>query len=300
MSESRKGLPVAETPASPQHEHESGVPTSPTPFPSLAGRGDIFDVIPTFQELLGDPEIAALLDFEPVPRKVVVEGGWDPESQREFIARCATHGSVNRACTEMGKHRTGLTKLQNSPGAKGFREALDGAVALSKRRRAEAAAAMKVAPRTKLPTVDLRRKWPADTLPLAPPHQREGVVNEYGEWEDDDAFERRHEEAMDRMRGRLLNARRLYLSEICDSPGKRAAFEILTNYEVDWDKARRLQPQDDEPVNRCNQRQTDMILTAESGWSWGEWGFGEDKMSELRRALDEHRAGEGLGPVEWE
>jgi hypothetical protein len=43
-----------------------------------------------------------------------------------------------------------------------------------------------------------------------------------------------------------------------------------------------------------------MILTAESGWSWGEVGYGPDRMAELRQAIDEYRAEEGLEPVDWE
>jgi hypothetical protein len=42
-----------------------------------------------------------------------------------------------------------------------------------------------------------------------------------------------------------------------------------------------------------------MILTAENGWSFGEWGYGEDKKAELQRAMDEHRAEMGLEPVDW-
>ena len=53
--------------------------------------------IPTFEELAADPEIAALLDFEPVPRKRQVEGGWTPDLQREFIARLATVPPVTPA-----------------------------------------------------------------------------------------------------------------------------------------------------------------------------------------------------------
>jgi hypothetical protein len=42
-----------------------------------------------------------------------------------------------------------------------------------------------------------------------------------------------------------------------------------------------------------------MILTAESGWSFGQWGYGEDKKAELQRAMDEHRAEMGLDPIDW-
>src|SRR4051812_12874614 len=39
---------------------------APTPGPSLEGKGEAMD----------DPEILALLEFEPMPRKRVVEGAW--------------------------------------------------------------------------------------------------------------------------------------------------------------------------------------------------------------------------------
>src|SRR3954447_1267559 len=108
---------------------------------------DSRDDIPSFAELAADPEIAALLDFDPVPRKIDVPGGWGPEKQREFIARLATHGSKNKACTEMCMQATGMTKVQNSPGAQSFREAFNGAVELSMRRREAKDAAEYVNPR---------------------------------------------------------------------------------------------------------------------------------------------------------
>ena len=43
-----------------------------------------------------------------------------------------------------------------------------------------------------------------------------------------------------------------------------------------------------------------MVLTAESGWSFGECGYGPDKKAELRAAIDAHRAEEGLEPVDWD
>ena len=121
---------------------------------------DSRDDIPSFAELAADPEIAALLDFEPVPRRTLVPGGWGPEKQREFIARLATHGSKNKACTEMCMQATGMTKVQNSPGAQSFRDAFNGAVELSMRRRAEKDAAEYVNPGEKLPTVDHRFREP--------------------------------------------------------------------------------------------------------------------------------------------
>jgi hypothetical protein len=42
-----------------------------------------------------------------------------------------------------------------------------------------------------------------------------------------------------------------------------------------------------------------MILTAENGWSFGEFGYGEDKKKALREALNEFLAEEGKEPVDW-
>lgn len=125
------------------------------------------------------------------------------------------------------------------------------------------------------------------------------MLNERGEYEDEESLRRRAEEAKDSISAKLLRCRRLYLQEICSSPGKRAAFEILTEFAIDWEKAAALEPQADEPWNRANQRQPDMILTAENGWSFGDCGYGEDKKAELRKALDDYRAEEGLPPIDW-
>jgi hypothetical protein len=43
-----------------------------------------------------------------------------------------------------------------------------------------------------------------------------------------------------------------------------------------------------------------MVLTAESGWSFGQAGYGPNKMKELMQALNEYREEEGLPPVEEE
>lgn len=42
-----------------------------------------------------------------------------------------------------------------------------------------------------------------------------------------------------------------------------------------------------------------MVLTAESGWSFGDIGYGEPKMAELRAVIDEHRAENGKPPIDW-
>lgn len=252
--------------------------------------------IADFASLAADSDIAALLDFEPVPRKIDVPGGWSADKQREVIARLAVHGSANRACDEMGMHRTGLTKVYKSPRAKSFREAWAAAVELAgKRIEAEARAGF-VAPGAIAPTIDGRRKkGAAQAGPL--PGQ---VMNERGEWEDEESFLARGEEAKDNIREKLLRCRRHYLMEISGSAGKRAAFEILTELPIDWTLAAEGEPQPDEPWRRPNQREPDMIVMAESGWSFGEYGYGPDRKAEARRALDAERAERGMEPIDWE
>jgi hypothetical protein len=252
------------------------------------------DDIPSFEQLAADPEIAALLDFDPARRKIERPDGWTADLQRELIARIADTGSPGHACDAMDKNLSGAKHLYRTDGADSFRAAWKAAIGLAaERKRAERAATIRHP--VDVPGIERPRKSPAE--PDGPlPGQ---IVNEFGEWEHEDSYARRGEDARDSISNKLLNARRLYLREIAGSPGKRAAFEILTEYEVDWDKAEKLEAQDDEPWNRANQRQPDMILTAESGWSFGEWGYGEDKKRALQEALNRHRIENGQEPIDW-
>ena len=43
-----------------------------------------------------------------------------------------------------------------------------------------------------------------------------------------------------------------------------------------------------------------MILTAESGWSFGEIGYGPDKLAEARQVINEVRAQRGQEPLTWD
>ena len=251
------------------------------------------DDIPTFEQLAADPEIAPLLEFTPVPRKVKRPDGWTPELQRELIARIAATGTLQQAVSQMGKHATGAENLHKVPSADEFRDSWKAALALGRARNGLDSAPPFAG---EVPGIT-RRGRPASHAVAGPAEGQ--VLNEFGEWEDAESIARRADEAMDSIRNKLLGARRLYLQEISASPGKRAAFEILTELPIDWDKAAALESQDDEPWHRTNQRQPDMILTAESGWAWGEHGYGPDKKAELRRAIDDHRASEGLPAVDW-
>ena len=261
---------------------------------------------PAGQEAHNDPEIEALLNFEPVPRKREVEGGWTAELQRAFITRLAAHGSATKACDELGKNQTGIMKLYRSPLGASFRESWDGAVALAKRRMAEAGRGMAVAPGTMPPTLDHRFRQPAMRSEQGPldingaPQEPGQILNHLGEWEDEESFYRHEEEAKDSIREKLVRIRRLYLKEISISPGKRAAFEILTELPIDWELAKEGEPQPHEPYMSTNLRQPDMVLTAESGWLHGPVGYGPDKIAQLRASVDQHRAELGLEPVDWE
>ncbi|MFL6764191.1 MAG: hypothetical protein ACJ8FO_03235 [Sphingomicrobium sp.] len=234
-----------------------------------------------FIDTIDDPEILSLLEFEPVVRKNRVAGAWTHELQREFIARLAVSGSVGVAAGEMGKDRTGAQKLFRT-GTESFCASWRAAVELAERRKALEA---RPAPgRGRPPSLDSRRKHSPHPGPLA----REGEEEE-SEWDD----------PRDSISQKLRNARRLFLAEISSCPGKRAAFEILTELPIDWDAARRFEPQVDEPWRPPNLRQGDMLLTAENGWM-GDFAHGPDKKDQLRRDVDEHRARQGLEPVDWE
>lgn len=263
--------------------------------------GTANDDIPTFEELAADPEIAALLDFEPVPRNHAKANGWTADMQRMFIAWLAYYGSPTNACDELGKARSGIDKVYKSPGAEEFRASWDGAVALAEKRRiARMTARRGGAGALRAPAMSRAKPQRTDldlngNAPL--PGQ---MLNEHGEWEDEDSIRRRVEDAKDSICKKLLRCRRLFLQEISSCPGKRAAFEILTELPVDWEKAAEREPQPDEPYNPVMMRKPDMVLTAESGWLAGELGYGPKKKKELMRAIDEYRAEQGLQPVDWE
>ena len=64
----------------------------------------------------------------------------------------------------------------------------------------------------------------------------------------------------------MIGSRRLYLREIAEQGELRAAWEILVG-PTDWDKARELEPQADEPEwgRFPSAREPGMVLTADAG-----------------------------------
>src|SRR3954469_8022086 len=137
--------------------------------------------IPTFAELSADPEIAALLDFEPVVRKVKRPDGWTPDLQRELIARLAATGNLQAAVWQMGKHATGAEALYKAPAADSFRAAWDAAIAIGRRRNGLDSQPPFIGA---VPGITRRsRNAAAAAGPL--PGQ---AMNEFGEWEDESSI----------------------------------------------------------------------------------------------------------------
>ena len=240
------------------------------------------DATPDIATLAADPEIAALLGFEPVPIRKKVNG-WDTEAQRAFVALLAMTGSKLRAARAIGRKTAGIDRVLKKPEAASFAAAVDGAIALAARRNGRALAKGVAAAHKAEPTVQASGQ----------------VLNEIGEWEDEASYLRRAEEAKDSIGKKLLRIRRLFLQDISACPGKRAAFEILTELPIDWEIAERGEPQPDEPYRSTNQREPEMVLMAESGWSAGDIGYGPNRKTQARRDIDDYRAEQGLPPVNW-
>ncbi|MBA3670229.1 MAG: hypothetical protein H0W71_09260, partial [Sphingomonas sp.] len=116
----------------------------------------------------------------------------------------------------------------------------------------------------------------------APPARRRGRS-----WVEEPApaTQEDYDEARERIRSRLLTARRLYLLTIAGDLAKQNAWDLLVG-PADWDKAVRVQAQDDEtPEGQIPwMRQPDMVLTAQSGLMPDIAG-GEDKVTPIRQAL---------------
>lgn len=212
------------------------------------------DDIPSFEELLADPEIAALLDFAPVPRRQKKEGGWSAQMQRIFIARLARHGSPGKACDEMGMYRSGIDKVFKTPiGAESFREAWAAAVELAERRHAERVAAGRASvANLRMPFVDNRRKFPAAASRAGDCDAHSGCPRcAEAERADTMRYLRERQDGIRRTRSKLFKARRAYLLSIADDAERRAAWELLCG-PADWAAARTLGEQPDEDPDRAD------------------------------------------------
>ncbi|MBV9528339.1 hypothetical protein [Sphingomonas sp.] len=231
-----------------------------------------------------------LLGFTPVVRRARVDG-WTHDRQRAFIAALSATGSKRRAAIAIGMQPYGVDQLLKAHDSASFKAAYDRALAI-----AAQAGSMKIAQGV--------ADAAARNAQLTPPSRLRGeplpgqVLNENGEWDDPHAIARRISDARDSISAKLLRARRLYLMEIAGSPGKRAAFEILTGFPIDWERARHCEAQDDEPWRKPKMREPDMLLTAENGWLGGAC-HGPDKKEELQLAINRHRADQGLPAIDW-
>lgn len=217
----------------------------------------------------GDAMFAAIpdvLNFEPVPRRAQVNS-WSAEHQRAFIAALAITGSAKKAAATIGRHAFGADQLRKARGGKGFAEAWD--------------AALDVARERELARVyeNLSELRASDEAANA----RGSDAQDGFEGHDPEVSENEYRDCQARIGEKLMRGRRLLLAEISEDPGKRAAWELLAG-PVDWDKAKALQPQDDEPHGLPNMRRPDMLLMAEAGYL-GELTGGRDRKDELAGAL---------------
>lgn len=268
------------------------------------------------------PPSESVPDFTPVPRKCERHDGWTAERQRGFIAALAELGSVSGACRRVAMASYGAYALRRAEGAESFRRAWKQALDMGAQRLADIAMERaiegvsvpimyhgeQVAERRhyndRLLTFMLRHHQPetyGDNGALRP-GRRSARLDEV-EAEDDHAG---YVEAIGGIARKMIMCRRLLLAALCDHPDKRAAWEVLVG-PADWDKARRLERQDDEPFaadparpedGLPNLRGADMVLTAEAGLL-GEYCGGPDKLAEIRDTLDRLRA-QGATGVEAE
>jgi len=244
----------------------------------------------------------SVLDFEPVPRKPRYDG-WTPERQRAFIEALAELGSVSAAARRINMSAEGAYYLRRQKGADGFARAWEAALAHGVQR-----------------LTDIAMERAIDGVPVPIIHHGEQVgerriyndrlmmfmlkhhdPDRYGghrplrpgtrSWELENAEgQREYRDAIFRIRDRLTRARRLMLLSISGDRRKRRAWETLVG-KVDWNKAKRLEAQPDEPFfdpeqpekGSPNARDPDFQVTLDNGWV-PELG-GPDALEPLRRQV---------------
>ncbi len=271
--------------------HKSELPASPDlairPLPVVCERCKA-------QGAAGDDPFAAIPDilaFEPVPRRARADG-WRPEHQRAFIAALALTGSPKQAARAIGKHEFGAQSLRKARGGRAFSEAWDAALELHRDREFA---------RIRDNLGELAAGQEAALPSPAPGEPGPWVRRIYGDDYDPDEYLEGHAdyvETLGSIRDRLLRARRLYLAAIAEDEASRAAWEVLVG-PADWDKAERMEPQDDEPEQHPtspspvvpNLRGPDMILVASSGLM-PDLAGGYDLLAEARQELERQQSGD--------
>lgn len=121
-----------------------------------------------------DPEVEALLQFEPVVRKCVRHDGWLPERQIEFIVALTVLGHAGQAAIAVGGTMSGAYKLRDAEGGEGFAAAWDSALALHHRRNPRPEPKGRPS-RGEIESGVGRKPWPAP-LPPPPPDPEEEAL----------------------------------------------------------------------------------------------------------------------------
>lgn len=114
-----------------------------------------------------DPEVEALLHFEPVVRKCVRHDGWLPGRQIEFIVAVTELGHAEQAAIAVGGTMSGAYKLRTASGGEGFARSWDSALALHLRRNPRPEPKGRPS-RGEIESGVGRKPWPA-ALPPPPP-----------------------------------------------------------------------------------------------------------------------------------
>ncbi len=254
----------------------------------------------------------AVPDFIPVVRRGRHDG-WTPERQRGFIEALAELGSVTSACKRVAMASFGAYALRRAEGAESFRAAWKQAIDMGAQRLADIALerAIEGVPVPIMyhgTQVGERRNYNDRLLTFMLQHHQPETYGRNGalrpgvrsarldelEDEDDRAG---YLAAIGSIADKMTRSRRMLLCMISADPAKRAAWEVLVG-PVDWDKADRLERQDDEPFatdperpeeGLHNMRGADMVLTAEAGLL-SEFTGGHDKWADIAAKLEEARA----------
>ena len=237
----------------------------------------------------GDPAFTAIGDilaFDPVPRRAHVNN-WTAEHQRAFIAALAITGSPRQAARAIGRAAFGAEQLRTARNGKSFAAAWESALEIARDREFA---------RIQGNLSDLAAKRDAE-LADRPFEARAGGSNPMFDRIREEEGEERAEvvEATYRIRERFTRARRLMLMSIAHDEAKRNAWEVLCG-PVDWEKAKNLEAQANEPFVDPNDpekgmtRATDPALQATLDNGWVPELGGPDAVTPLREAVEKARA----------